>query len=156
MSTIRKCSKIKYHVSIRWKNNFSRNIAKTKYPKACFRTSKITARKAGRELMPLNYTSNLGYMLYLLISAIKGVAYMLELTSVCHLSSKFLGHCVFSSAFSSLHPQKKRISLQKPREHKALRPSTPNFKFYSSPPKKISISSRLTGNPSIRRTYRLG
>lgn len=41
--------------------------------------------------------------IYLFMSAIKGVAYILELTSVCHLSSKFLGHCVFSKASSSLH-----------------------------------------------------
>jgi len=55
-------------------------------------------------------------IIYLLISAIKGVAYILELTSVCHLSSKFLGHCVFNKASSSLitcHSEKQTNQMKR-------------------------------------------
>ena len=55
---------------------------------------------------------------HLFISAIKGVAYMLELTSVCHLSSKCWGHCVFNHSSSSLHiPTSKLNSRSTSQEH---------------------------------------
>ena len=43
---------------------------------------------------------------------------MLELTSVCHLSSKFLGHCVFNKASSSLHT-KISYKLTNPKKKKS-------------------------------------